>query len=117
MYWSSDVCSSDRPRAAARIHPGLAVAGRTPVAVMPAIGDPFADIAGKVVKAVCIGGEAGDGRRPPEAVGVTGERVVPVPAAGRLVAAAGEVAGIRGRCPVAPREARDRKSTRLNSSH
>src|SRR3546814_13179732 len=107
--WSSDVCSSDLhpggrtpcgsgllrrtgpgatthdPRAAARVHPGLAVFGRTPVAVMPAVGDPLADIACEVVKAICIGGEAGDRCGPPQALGVGGEGVVPTPAAGRLV--------------------------------
>src|SRR5690606_8421284 len=97
--------AAHHPHPATRVHPGLSVDGRTPVAVMPAVGDPLAHVACKVVKTVCIGGETGHGRRAPETVVVAGECVVPAPAARRAVAAAGDVAHVRRRGAVAPGEA------------
>jgi hypothetical protein len=51
-------------RAATGIDPGLAAAWGTPIGIVPAIGDPFADIAVHVVKAECIGRVAPDRRGP-----------------------------------------------------
>ena len=67
--------TAHHPRPATGVDPGRAVTGRAPVAVVPAIGDPFADIAGQVVKAVSIRLVAAHRRRAPGAVAVAGECV------------------------------------------
>src|SRR5688572_19054941 len=64
------------------VDPGLATARGTTIGVVPAIGDPFADIARHVVKTECIGRIASDRRRPPGAIVIAGERIAPVPATG-----------------------------------
>ena len=82
--------------------PGSAVGGGAFVVFVPAIFAPFPGVAGEVVEAVGIGGEAADG-------GGDGEGVVVVPDGGPVDAdfvldrGIGEIAGIfRGRPLVAP---------------
>src|SRR5688572_1849416 len=70
--------ASDRALAAARVDPGLAVSGGAPIPVVPAIGDPLADVAAQVVKVECIGRVAPGRRRAPEPIRVVLEGVAPV---------------------------------------
>src|SRR5690606_36804719 len=73
---------------------------------MPAIGDPLADIAGEVVKTECIGRVRPHPRRAPRVVAIAVEGIAPMASTGRLVLAAGEVAGPLGRGAIAPGEPR-----------
>src|SRR5690606_15571034 len=91
--------------ATARVDPCAAVGRGPPVGVVPAVRDPFADIAGHVVKAECIGRVAADRGGTPGAVVVARERIAPLAPTGRTVTTAGEVARICRRLPVPPREA------------
>src|SRR5690606_25581460 len=93
------------PRPAARLAPGPAVGGRAPVAVLPAVGHPPADIARHIVKAECIGPVRAHRRRTPRAIVESLERVAPLPATGRGVAATGEVAGPLRRRAITPGKA------------
>src|SRR3546814_7371804 len=101
-----------------------------PISIMPAVGHPLAHISCKSADIPRIGREVSSGRRPPVAVAVVVEGVVPLAAGRRAVAPAGEVARVARRRALAPRVGRtaagaqhvlelrlDRKSTRLNSSH
>src|SRR5690606_35780797 len=88
---------------AAGIDPRPTVGGGAPVAVVPAVGDPLADVAGDVVKAECIGCVAAHRRRAPGIVGIPVEGIAPFAPARRAVPAAGEVATARRRRPLAPR--------------
>src|SRR5690606_31185274 len=97
--------AADHLVAAAWIDPGRAVAGCTAVTIMPAVGDPFADVAGQVVKAPCIGFHAAHRRGPPVAVAVAGERVGPGAPGRRAVQPAGGVGHPRRRFAFAPGEA------------
>src|SRR5690606_32816036 len=100
------VAAADHPLPAPRVEPGRAVGGCTPVTGMPAVGHPFAEIAADIVHAPGVGLVARHRRRAPVAIAITDEGVVPAPAAGRDILAAGEIARqLRRRAGVAPRVA------------
>src|SRR5690606_28637175 len=88
--------------AAARVDPGGAGHRCATVAVVPAVGDPFADIALKIVHTECVWRERAHRRRSPVAVAIVLEGIAPATAAGRPVLAAGQVARARGRGVVTP---------------
>src|SRR4249919_1494468 len=55
------------------IDPGRSIRGRTLVTVVPAVGDPFRDIADHVEGTPGFGGKTAYRRRPPEIIGVAGD--------------------------------------------
>src|SRR3546814_1200718 len=73
---------------------------------MPAVGHPLAHISCKSADIPRIGREVSSGRRPPVAVAVVVEGVVPLAAGRRAVAPAGEVARVARRRALAPRVGR-----------
>src|SRR5690606_18217296 len=100
--------AADDGQPAAGVDPGRGVSRCPAVVFMPAIGHPFAYVAGKIVQAPCIGREAAHRGRAPVAVAIVAERVAPAAPGRGAVARAGEVAGAFGRAALPPRERRRR---------
>src|SRR3546814_2196021 len=70
---------------------------------MPAVGHPLAHISCESPDTPRIGREVSSGRRPPVAIAVVFEGVVPLAAGRRAVSTAGEVARVARRRALAPR--------------
>src|SRR5690606_20668795 len=75
---------------------------RAAVAVVPAVRDPLADVALKIMQPECIGREAARRGRAPVAVVVAFEGVAPAAPPRGTVGTAGQVAGAGRRRTVAP---------------
>src|SRR5690606_36374332 len=78
--------AADHVDPAARVDPGGGIARGAAVAIVPAVGHPFADVARKIVQAPFVRRERGYRRRAPVAVAIAFEGVAPAASAPRPVA-------------------------------